>query len=139
MLSLRFSLKRETPPLYTPKEKKKLILERESLRRIDEKIMPASFSEVRYFLRCPKDFQFRKSYGVSPSIREMFGFGKTCDAVRNAQDIEPRKQKMWRRGVNPKVFSPRGEERVPLKLLQCLKSINFCKPCCRKHLEETEV
>jgi DNA helicase II / ATP-dependent DNA helicase PcrA len=60
------------------------------LRRIDETIMPTSFSEVRYFLRCPKDFQFRKSYGFSPSITEMFGFGKTVHtAVEKLHEMFP--------------------------------------------------
>jgi DNA helicase-2/ATP-dependent DNA helicase PcrA len=59
-------------------------------RRIDETIMPTSFSEVRYFLRCPKDFQFRKSYGFSPSITEMFGFGKTVHtAVEKLHEMFP--------------------------------------------------
>jgi len=60
-------------------------------RRIDETIMPTSFSEVRYFLRCPKDFQFRKGYGFSPSITEMFGFGKTVHtAVEKLHEMFPR-------------------------------------------------
>ena len=60
------------------------------LRRIDETIMPTSFSEVRYFLRCPKDFQFRKGYGFSPSITEMFGFGKTVHtAVEKLHEMFP--------------------------------------------------
>ena len=59
-------------------------------RRIDETIMPTSFSEVRYFLRCPKDFQFRKSFGFSPAISEMFGFGKTVHtAVEKLHELFP--------------------------------------------------
>lgn len=59
-------------------------------RRIDETMMPTSFSEARYFLRCPKDFQFRKSYGFSPSITEMFGFGKTVHtAVEKLHELFP--------------------------------------------------
>jgi DNA helicase II / ATP-dependent DNA helicase PcrA len=59
-------------------------------RRIDETVMPTSFSEVRYFLRCPKDFQFRKSFGFSPAISEMFGFGKTVHtAVEKLHELFP--------------------------------------------------
>jgi DNA helicase-2/ATP-dependent DNA helicase PcrA len=46
-------------------------------RRIDETIMPTSYSEIKTYLRCPKDYQYRQTFGFSPSIPEMFGFGKT--------------------------------------------------------------
>ena len=39
----------------------------------------------------------------------------------------------------PKVFGPRSEERVPLKVLQCSTSLDFSKPCCRRHLDGTEM
>src|SRR5439155_9548127 len=45
--------------------------------RIDEADMPTTFSEIRYFLLCPKTYQFRKSFGFSPPIPDMFGFGQT--------------------------------------------------------------
>lgn len=45
--------------------------------RIDELVMPTSFSDIRYYLRCPRDYRFRKGYGFSPAITEMFGFGQT--------------------------------------------------------------
>jgi DNA helicase-2/ATP-dependent DNA helicase PcrA len=50
-------------------------------RRIDEKVVPTSYSDIRYYLRCPRDYQFRKSFGFSPSIPEMFGFGQTVHAA----------------------------------------------------------
>ena len=43
--------------------------------------MPTSYSDIRYYLRCPRDYQFRKSFGFSPSIPEMFGFGQTVHAA----------------------------------------------------------
>lgn len=46
-------------------------------RRIDETILPTSFSQVRYYLHCPMDYRFRQGFGFSPSIPDMFGFGKT--------------------------------------------------------------
>lgn len=51
------------------------------LRRIDETIVPTTYSEIRYYLRCPRDYQFRKSFGFSPPITEMFGFGSTIHAA----------------------------------------------------------
>jgi DNA helicase-2/ATP-dependent DNA helicase PcrA len=53
----------------------------EQRRRIDETIVPTTYSEIRYYLRCPRDFQFRKSFGFSPPITEMFGFGSTIHAA----------------------------------------------------------
>jgi len=46
-------------------------------RRVDETVLPTSFSEIRYYLRCPMDYQFRQRHGFSPPIPDMFGFGKT--------------------------------------------------------------
>lgn len=51
------------------------------LRRVDESILSTSYSDVRYYLRCPRDYQFRKSFGFSPAITEMFGFGMTVHAA----------------------------------------------------------
>jgi DNA helicase-2/ATP-dependent DNA helicase PcrA len=50
------------------------------VRRIDETIVPTTYSEIRYYLRCPRDFRFRKSFGFSPAITEMFGFGSSVHA-----------------------------------------------------------
>lgn len=46
-------------------------------RRIDEDIVPTSYSDIRYYLRCPYEYKLRKVFGFSPAISEMFGFGKT--------------------------------------------------------------
>jgi len=40
--------------------------------------------------------------------------------------LDPKTQYVAER-CGPKVFSPRGEERVPLRLLQCLTSLDFGK------------
>ncbi|MDM8518796.1 ATP-dependent DNA helicase [Anaerolineales bacterium HSG6] len=45
--------------------------------RADETIVPTSYSDIRYYLRCPRDYQYRKSFGFSPPVPELFGFGKT--------------------------------------------------------------
>ena len=49
--------------------------------RVDETVVPTSYSDIRYYLRCPRDYQLRKGFGFSPPIAEMFGFGMT---VHNA-------------------------------------------------------
>jgi len=51
------------------------------VRRIDETVVPTTYSEIRYFLRCPRDFRLRKSFGFSPPITEMFGFGSSIHAA----------------------------------------------------------
>ena len=47
------------------------------VRRVDETVLPTSFSDIRYYLKCPQDYKFRKIFGFSPPIGEMFGYGKT--------------------------------------------------------------
>lgn len=51
--------------------------EHDPIRRFDETVVPTTYSDIRYYLRCPRDYQFRKSFGFSPPIPEMFGFGMT--------------------------------------------------------------
>lgn len=46
-------------------------------RRVTDDVLPTSFSAIRYYLRCPMDYRFRQSFGFSPPIPEMFGFGRT--------------------------------------------------------------
>lgn len=46
-------------------------------RRIEASNLPTSFSDVRYYMRCPRDYQFRRIFGFSPAIPDLFGFGKT--------------------------------------------------------------
>ncbi len=45
--------------------------------RIDDTVVPTTYSDIRYYLRCPQDYQYRKSFGFSPPVPELFGFGKT--------------------------------------------------------------
>lgn len=49
--------------------------------RIDETVMPTTYSDIRYYLRCPADYRYRKSFGFSPPIKEMMGFGMTVHAA----------------------------------------------------------
>ncbi|KAB8144511.1 ATP-dependent helicase [Chloroflexia bacterium SDU3-3] len=56
--------------------------------RIDETVVPTSYSDIKYYLRCPKDYQFRKSFGFSPPVPTLFGYGKTVHtAVEKLHEI----------------------------------------------------
>ena len=46
-------------------------------RRIEESDYPTSFSEVRYYLKCPRSYQLRERFGLSPPVPSMFGYGRT--------------------------------------------------------------
>ena len=50
-------------------------------RRVDETVLPTTFSEVRYYLRCPRDYKYRYVWGFSPPVPELFGFGQTVHAA----------------------------------------------------------
>jgi DNA helicase-2/ATP-dependent DNA helicase PcrA len=43
---------------------------------VDEATLPTSFSDIKYYLNCPMDYRFRKSYGFSPPVPELFGYGR---------------------------------------------------------------
>jgi DNA helicase-2/ATP-dependent DNA helicase PcrA len=45
--------------------------------RIDENVMPTSFSDIRYYLTCPKNYQFRKIFGFNPIVPDLYGYGLT--------------------------------------------------------------
>jgi DNA helicase-2/ATP-dependent DNA helicase PcrA len=42
----------------------------------NEGVLPTSFTDIKYYLRCPHDYQMRKSFGFSPPVPELFGFGR---------------------------------------------------------------
>lgn len=46
-------------------------------RRIEDTEYPTSFTELRYYLQCPRSYQFRERYGLNPVVPEMFGYGRT--------------------------------------------------------------
>lgn len=59
-------------------------------RRIDETVLPTSFSQIRYYLRCPMDYRFRHGFGFTPPVPDMFGFGKTVHtAIEKLHEIYP--------------------------------------------------
>ena len=59
-------------------------------RRIEDADYPTSFSEIRYYLQCPKSYQFRERYGLNPVIPEMFGYGKTVHtSIQKLHELNP--------------------------------------------------
>ena len=59
-------------------------------RRVDDSDYPTSFSEIRYYLQCPKSYQFRERYGLNPVVPEMFGFGRTVHtSIQKLHDLHP--------------------------------------------------
>lgn len=51
--------------------------------RVDEDSMPTSFTEIKDYLECPMKYKFRKIYGFSPAVPELFGFGLTTHTAIN--------------------------------------------------------
>lgn len=51
--------------------------------RIDEESMPTSFTEIKDYLECPMRYKFRKIYGYSPAVPELFGYGLTTHTAIN--------------------------------------------------------
>jgi len=59
-------------------------------RRVEDADYPTSFSEVRYYLQCPRSYQLRERFGFNPIIPEMFGFGRTVHtAIQKLHEIYP--------------------------------------------------
>lgn len=55
----------------------------EPRQRIDEESMPTSFTEIKDYLECPMKYRFRKIYGFSPAVPELFGYGLTTHTAIN--------------------------------------------------------
>lgn len=73
-----FSQRLDHPEISTDADTLPLGLARHMpIPRINEAIVPTSYSEIRYYLKCPWDYRLRKGFGFSPAITEMFGFGTT--------------------------------------------------------------
>ena len=62
----------------------------EQRRRIKETDYPTSFTEIRYYLQCPKSYQYRERYGLNPVIPEMFGYGRTVHtSIQKLHELHP--------------------------------------------------
>jgi DNA helicase-2/ATP-dependent DNA helicase PcrA len=51
--------------------------------KIDKDSMPTSFTEIKDYLECPMKYKFRKIYGFSPAVPELFGYGLTTHTAIN--------------------------------------------------------
>jgi len=49
--------------------------------RFSDANLPTSFSEVRNYLTCPMQYEFRHRWGFAPPINEMVGFGTTVHTI----------------------------------------------------------
>ena len=59
-------------------------------RRIEDSDYPTNFTEIKYYLQCPKSYQFRERYGLNPTIPEMFGFGRTVHtSIQKLHELFP--------------------------------------------------
>ena len=58
--------------------------------RSDDAAYPTNFSEIKYYLDCPKSYQFSRRYGFNPVIQEMFGYGKSVHtSIQKLHEIYP--------------------------------------------------
>ena len=53
----------------------------EPMARIDDTRIPTTYSDIKYYLSCPRDYQLRKLFGFSPPIGEMLGFGASVHTI----------------------------------------------------------
>lgn len=59
-------------------------------RRVEETEYPTSFTEIRYYLQCPRSYQFRERYSLNPVIPEMFGYGRTVHtSIQKLHELHP--------------------------------------------------
>jgi len=58
--------------------------------RVDETILPTSFSDIRYYLHCPMDYRFRREWGFSPAVPELFGYGRAVHvSIEKLHELHP--------------------------------------------------
>ncbi|MCH5352633.1 MAG: ATP-dependent helicase [Acutalibacter sp.] len=50
-------------------------------RRIDETILPTSYSDIKEYLVCPMGYKLKKLFGFNPAVPELFGFGLTTHTI----------------------------------------------------------
>ena len=59
-------------------------------RRVEDSDYPTNFTEIRYYLQCPKSYQFRERYGLNPVVPEMFGYGRTVHtSIQKLHELHP--------------------------------------------------
>ena len=50
-------------------------------RRVDETILPTSYSDIKEYLVCPMGYKLKKIFGFNPAVPELFGFGLTTHTI----------------------------------------------------------
>ncbi len=66
------------------------IVQAEPRRRVQDTDYPTSFSEIKYYLQCPRSYQFRERYGLNPVVPEMFGYGRTVHtSIQKLHELHP--------------------------------------------------
>ena len=50
-------------------------------RRIDETLLPTSYSDVKEYFVCPMRYKLKKLFGFNPAVPELFGFGLTTHTI----------------------------------------------------------
>jgi len=66
------------------------LTETNQIQRIDETVVPTTFSDIRYYLLCPKNYQFRKQYGFNPHVPDLYGYGQTVHtAIGKLHELFP--------------------------------------------------
>jgi len=59
-------------------------------RRVEDADYPTSFTEIRYYLQCPRSYQFRERYRLNPVVPEMFGYGRTVHtSIQKLHELHP--------------------------------------------------
>ena len=59
-------------------------------RRVEDADYPTNFSEIRYYLQCPKSYQFRERYGFNPAVPALFGYGRTVHtSIQRLHELRP--------------------------------------------------
>ena len=50
-------------------------------RRIDETVLPTSYSDIKEYLICPMRYKLKKLFGFNPAVPDLFGFGLTTHTI----------------------------------------------------------
>lgn len=50
-------------------------------RKIDETLLPTSYSDIKEYLVCPMGYKLKKLFGFNPAVPELFGFGLTTHTI----------------------------------------------------------
>ncbi len=59
-------------------------------RRVEETDYPTNFTEIKYYLQCPRGFQFRQRFGLNPMVPELFGYGRSVHtSIQKLHELFP--------------------------------------------------